>query len=488
MRNIIARYRGRAGLLLTLSLLACRPDQATAPDAAASAESSASETSASGGSTSETSAPPTEGGTCPACAFGPKVYVRSTGQPVTDVATFAGNPAGAYIIEIDDFGTQGANATVVLNGQALNARSGFFRQAVSLQTANELRTRLTGKPGSKLQVSVFQEVHSVTVTPNLALTRMPATQQFTAVAKDANGVVIPGQTFEWQSSAASIATIGINSGLGTTTGAVHSTAKWRYLTISTGEGTTQIIARAIGSSVQGSVPWKISAGFVYSTFRAPLPLNSPNRHLRATPEAIRYDQARLNTMAARCQTEKSNEKWFEYALGGERLFFQCFPALERTNLRVRTILGVDIYDLVPNVGAYGRYCGDGHPDGPWYHDFANTGNYQPKDPIDGICMEHDAQETNHELSTSDAIESLLATCIVRYGVESETLFEDGVRIPRGSARWDAFWNARPQMAETRAHFYTISLASCPDGDVEVGGVRIIGVYNKFLMDRGLSVP
>ncbi|MGH8435535.1 MAG: hypothetical protein ACRERX_13925, partial [Pseudomonas sp.] len=65
---------------------------------------------------------------------------------------------------------------------------------------------LTGKPGSRLKVSVFQEVHGVTVTPHVSYTRMPAKQQFRAVARDANGVMIPGQTFEWRSSDLTIAT------------------------------------------------------------------------------------------------------------------------------------------------------------------------------------------------------------------------------------------------------------------------------------------
>jgi hypothetical protein len=474
----------RAGLLFMLSLVACQGDPTTgpSPDARAGDDNRATGAAApTGGTASAASAT-----ACPACAFGPQLYTRATGQPVTHTATFSGDPAGAYIIEIDDLGTQGANATVELNGKGLDARSGYTRHAVSLQAANQLQTRLTGKPGSQLKVRIFQEVHSVTVTPNLTLTRMPATQQFTAVARDANGVVIPRQTFEWESSDLTIATIDGTTGVASTTGAVHNTVKWQYKTITTGEGTTQIVARAIESTVQGSVPWRISAGFVYTTFRAPLPLNSPNRAARPNPEPLRYDVARLRSMAARCNIENGNEQWFEYLVGTERLFFQCFASLELTTLRrIPLPFGLYAYDRVPNVGAYGRYCGDGHPSGNWYHEHANAGNYEPKDPSDALCMEHDAQELNHELSTSSLIESTLATCIVRYGFETETLHEDGVRIPRGSPRWDAFWAAWPQMAENRAHFFALTLAACPDGNLEVGGVTITGVYNTFLAARGL---
>jgi hypothetical protein len=492
MRNIIDRpgvakrltfARGAASLFITLSVFACRTDAPTAPELQ----------SPTGSAAAVISGAPTEGGACPACVFGPRVYTRKTAQPVTDVATFAGNPAGAYIIEIDDHGSQGANATIVLNGRALNARAGYSRGPVSLQAVNRMETRLTGKPGSKLEVSIFQEVHSVTVTPNLNLTRIPATQQFTAVARDANGVVIPNQTFEWASSDLTIGTIAVNSGLARTTGSVQNTLGWNYKTITTGEGTTVIAARAIATQVRGSVPWRVSGGFVYTTFQAPLPTNSPNRANRPTPEPHRYDQARLQTMTNRCGIERGNESWQDYVvLGvsmGERLFFQCFTTLALTTTRVRTVLGVDIYDEVANVGVYGRYCGEGHPGEEFYHNFANSssGNYQPRDPIDAICMEHDAQELNHELSTSSVSESILALCIVRYGIESETLHKDGVPVQRGSDDWNAFWIARLPMAVARQHFLTLSQTACPDGDITVGGVTVHGVYQSFRLARGLSI-
>jgi hypothetical protein len=192
-------------------------------------------------------------------------------------------------------------------------------------------------------------------------------------------------------------------------------------------------------------------------------------------------------MDARCNIESHNQSWQDYALGGQRLFVQCFPTLALSTPRVRTILGVDIYDDVDNIGLYGRYCGAGHPGEEFYHNFANSGNYQPKDPIDAVCLEHDAQDTNHELSTSDPVESLLATCIVRYGIEAETLYEDGVRVQPGSARWTAFWNAWPAMAESRQHWLNVTRLSCPDGDVTVGPVTIHGVYRTFLTQRGLSI-
>ena len=464
----------RAGLLLVLSLVACESDRTTRLDRLEGARNGAVRSAT------------LTADTCLTCTFGPELYTRTTSKPETHVASFDADPAGAYIIEIDDLGTQGANALISLNGKSWSPPSGYVRQDVALQARNELRISLNGKPGSQLKVSIFQEVHSVTVTPTPGYTRMPATQQFAAVARDRNGVEIPGQTFEWRSSDLTVATIDANTGLAETTNAVISTAEWSYNTISTGEGTAQITARAVGTTVEGSVPWTISAGFVYTTFRAPLPVFSPNRSLRPNPVPLRYDVARLHAMESRCNVEFGNTEWQGYIVG-ERLFHQCFPTLQLTTTRrIALPFGLYAYDEVANVGAYGRYCGDGHPGGTYYHQYANAGSYPAKDAIDALCLEHDAQELNHELSTSDLIESTLATCIVRYGIETETLHEDGVLIQPGSARWNAFWSAWPEMRLARAHFLGLTLTTCPDGDVTIGGVTIASVYTTFLVHRGLS--
>jgi hypothetical protein len=395
---------------------------------------------------------------------------------------FAGNPAGAYIIEISDLGTQGANASVELNGRPLNARSGELRQDVILDWQNTLHVRLTGKPGSQLSVRVFQEIASISVTPGAPRSRIGAPMQFSAVAKDRNGVSIPRQTFTWESRDATIVTIHATSGQATTTGPVHSDGAWRYKTISTGEGAVTIVAHAVGApGMTGTATWTVVAGFVYSTFRAPLPLNSPDRAGRSEPEVLRYDVARLQSMAATCNTETLNTAWRPRGFGGtgERQFKQCYPALEH---ETPTRQWVDPTPFTPgfyrlgadnNVGLYGRYCGAGHPDGNWM-DLARANGYQPKDPIDGMCMEHDRSLENHEL---DPLKNAAAGgCILRYGIETETLHEEGVRIQPGSARWNAFWNAWPAMAEARAHWL-----------VETKRICFGPIYSNFLTDRGLTL-
>ena len=122
--------------------------------------------------------------TCPNCTFEPQIYTRATGTPETNVIEFEGNPAGAYVLETDDFRGQGAESRLWLNGTRRKVGVGMERQDVVLDWQNTLEVRLTGKPGSKLQVRIYQEVASVEVTPGAARARIPANTQFTAVARD----------------------------------------------------------------------------------------------------------------------------------------------------------------------------------------------------------------------------------------------------------------------------------------------------------------
>jgi hypothetical protein len=460
--------RPSADLLLVLALLGCQADMTTTP-------SESNDPDIAGVAAVD----PTAGSVlvCPACTFEPRLFTRSTGTPITEVVEFPGNPAGAYIIEIDDLGTQGANASVELNGERLNVRSGKLRQDVVLDWENALHVRLTGKPGSKLSVRVFQEVASVTVTPGAARSRIAAALQFTAVAKDRNGVEIPRQTFTWESRNLTIATIDAMTGLATTTGAVHNMAAWNYKTISTGEGAVEIVAHADGTTDKnGMATWTVVAGFVYTTFQAPLPVESPNRASRPERLGFRYDTPRLQSMAATCASESHNLAWRPQLGGtGERQFKQCYPRLELETPTRNWVPptpfsdGFYVYGSDNNIGLYGRYCGGGQPDGEWWVRAWQPG-YQPKDPIDAMCMEHDRSEDLHEIPASQFVK---AGCILRYGIEAETLDEEGVRIQPGSARWNAFWSAWPAMAEARAHW--IDWADNCAGPI----------YTNFLRERGL---
>lgn len=446
---------------LVIGLVACQSDDATAPDADHALP---------------LTDPSTATSTCPNCTFEPVDYTRETGIPVTEVVQFQGNPDGAYVLETDDLGTLGAESRIWLNGERMRAGRGVQRRDVVLDWDNELRVRLTGKPGSQLRVRVYQEVASVEVTPGTARHRNPATQQFTAVARDRNGVEIPRQTFTWESGDVTIATIGAADGLGKTVGLTHDAIRWSYKTISTGVGDAQIIAHADGTpDKQGTATWSVVAGFVYVTYQAPLPLSSPNRAGRPTPEPFHYDEVRLSRMASVCARESSNLEWDEWERGGDRQFRQCYPKWEQSTRRRVLIEVFDVsfyfYHRVPNVGLYGRYCGGGHP-GPWYHQHANVGNYPPKDAIDAMCMEHDRQEEHHELVPGE--DDAQAACIVRWGIEAERLYEGGVLVQRGSARWNAFWRRWPAMAEARQNWLD-----------ETSLVCLGPIYRQFREDRGI---
>ncbi len=70
-----------------------------------------------------------------------------------------------------------------------------------------------------LTVSLVGTVATVDVSPATAqLTALGATQQFTAVARDGNGNVVPGVTFTWASTDGAVATIDAATGLGTAVG------------------------------------------------------------------------------------------------------------------------------------------------------------------------------------------------------------------------------------------------------------------------------
>src|ERR1035438_5357578 len=70
-------------------------------------------------------------------------------------------------------------------------------------------------------------VATVTVAPASATIAIAATQQFTATAKDAQGNVISGVSFTWNSSMASVATVntnGLAKGVGQGSGTITATA------------------------------------------------------------------------------------------------------------------------------------------------------------------------------------------------------------------------------------------------------------------------
>lgn len=99
---------------------------------------------------------------CPACAFGPRHYLRRAGIPQTEISSFSADPQADYIIDVDDHGSLGADGSVILNGEVvLGLRTAqetgprHVRRAITLAASNQLEVRLTGKLGSTMRVAII---------------------------------------------------------------------------------------------------------------------------------------------------------------------------------------------------------------------------------------------------------------------------------------------------------------------------------------------
>jgi hypothetical protein len=151
-------------------------------------------------------------GACATCVFGPRGYTRSSGTPVAETAIFVADTSVQYVVEITDNGSQGANATVTLNG-ALLYEGGSLNRSLALRARNALVVRLTGKPGSTLTVSIRatvvppRPVRSVLVAPQVATLVVGQAMQLSATTMDADGTVLTGRAVTWQSSNPTVATV-----------------------------------------------------------------------------------------------------------------------------------------------------------------------------------------------------------------------------------------------------------------------------------------
>jgi len=110
---------------------------------------------------------------------------RDADGDVVSGVTFTWSSGNAGVVSVDQTGA----ATAVSNGVA------------------QITATAAGVSGNA-QLRVAQEVEGVTVTPSTAtLTTIGATQQFSAEASDANGNVVQGIKFLWQSSNPSVAVV-----------------------------------------------------------------------------------------------------------------------------------------------------------------------------------------------------------------------------------------------------------------------------------------
>lgn len=120
------------------------------------------------------------------CVFGPTVFTRAKGGPQKITQNFSATP-GSYIVDLDDLGSTGADATVKLNGVVIMEGRGTTGEVgprhhtvpVTLLANNVLEIELRGKKGSTLQVKVCSGSTSACY-PNLAAPQL--TLQSTTVA------------------------------------------------------------------------------------------------------------------------------------------------------------------------------------------------------------------------------------------------------------------------------------------------------------------
>lgn len=98
---------------------------------------------------------------CTNCVFGPTTLVRASGQPDSTSFAIAGDPIADYVIDINDNGSKGADASVTLDNVVVLApladgQSGPRHVAINvkLKTQSSLVARLTGKVGSTLTVAI----------------------------------------------------------------------------------------------------------------------------------------------------------------------------------------------------------------------------------------------------------------------------------------------------------------------------------------------
>ena len=113
--------------------------------------------------------------------FGPETFQRTTGQPVMVVRTFSvPQPTHQYTLHVTNHGV--TSAQVTLNGTDI-LRSGDFTKAaatidrpVTLQTVNQLRVRLQGKPGTWFTIEIYTSATDPT-PPTITATASPAANE-----------------------------------------------------------------------------------------------------------------------------------------------------------------------------------------------------------------------------------------------------------------------------------------------------------------------
>jgi hypothetical protein len=114
------------------------------------------------------------GQSCLTTFFGPEVFIRSKGKPITDVREFSTTDfQDPYILHLRNGDDNGKNrvssANVWLNGEALFEPSDFSQQVwgydveVELNEQSILEVKIASKPGSKLKIWIERMPVSITL-------------------------------------------------------------------------------------------------------------------------------------------------------------------------------------------------------------------------------------------------------------------------------------------------------------------------------------
>ena len=136
-------------------------------------------------------------------------------------------------------------ATVNTNGLAKGVGQGSANITATVSA-------VTGSAALTVNAVTTVPVATVTVAPVSATIAIGATQQFTATAKDANGNVISGVSFTWNSSMASVATVNTNGlAKGVGQGSANVTATVSAVTGSAALTVNAVSGNAIPQSFYG---------------------------------------------------------------------------------------------------------------------------------------------------------------------------------------------------------------------------------------------
>ncbi len=100
---------------------------------------------------------------CNGCLVGPEWVSRSAGTPITERFVFAADKNAYHVLEVEEDSASNGSGSVILNGveivreRDLAGASLFrLRTAFQAQSTNTLSVRLTGTPGYRVRISIFE--------------------------------------------------------------------------------------------------------------------------------------------------------------------------------------------------------------------------------------------------------------------------------------------------------------------------------------------